>query len=561
MVANQAYVYAALEGELQYFDGQPESDSSDNVAAVAETLTVPGVTLAVSNTHAASSSLVVGQSVNVSFVVTNQGTETAQNSWEDAVYVSANSTFDSSATEIAFFASRSPLTAQNSYMQSGNATIPQYLSPGQYYLFFVANENRAQAETSYAGDVSAPLAITVNAPDLVIAVNNPPTAVEAGQQLSVSYTVTDSSPYNTTSSYWFDYAYISTDPTLDYTAQYLSYNEYVNSPALAAGQSYTKEQNFTVPTSVVAGQQYYLLFFANQYQYQGVSNPADGLEAVPITILASGVDLQVAANSVSIASLVVPSIGRRSRWIGPSKTPATRRRTARGTITSTFPAAALSTTRPLWWGRRRAGRGAAPCGGCQLHSIGHNHASAGHRRRQLLYLRCGQRQRRPGRIDDRRQCLGGNPNRVGDAGPGSEQCDGAPDGRLGFYRIAFLDRSERRRGGSHRSVVRRRLCLQQPADQFSAQFLGEFYEAQSLAAGGQYSDTEGVSLTGVSNPITGPAYFLVVPNYEGNLNETGAANNFGASDQFALSRRRFRSAGPPRRWRPWRAPASQFPGR
>ncbi len=536
VVANQAYVYAALEGELQYFDGQPESDSSDNVAAVAETLTVPGVTLAVSNTHAASSSLVVGQSVNVSFVVTNQGTETAQNSWEDAVYVSANSTFDSSATEIAFFASRSPLTAQNSYMQSGNATIPQYLSPGQYYLFFVANENRAQAETSYAGDVSAPLAITVNAPDLVIAVNNPPTAVEAGQQLSVSYTVTDSSPYNTTSSYWFDYAYISTDPTLDYTAQYLSYNEYVNSPALAAGQSYTKEQNFTVPTSVVAGQQYYLLFFANQYQYQGVSNPADGLEAVPITILASGVDLQVAANSVSIASPVVPSIGApftvdwsvENAGNAPANGPwddyvyISSSSTFDDTATLVGQAPAPAAALPLAAGASYTQSATITlppgidAGNYYIYVVANgNDAQAESTTADNVSAAIPIALATP---DLEVSSVTAPPTAVWGSTVSlswTVQNAGAGAATGAWYDAVYVSSS--------------------PQIDSSAQFLGEFYEAQSLAAGGQYSDTEGVSLTGVSNPITGPAYFLVVPNYEGNLNETGAANNFGASDQFALS--------------------------
>ena len=536
VVVNQGYVYALLNGELQFYSGQPESDDSDNVAAVAETLTTPGVTLAVSNAHVGSMSLVVGQSVNVSFQVNNQGSEAAQNSWEDAVYVSTNSTFDSSAQEIAFLSSQSPLLAGTSYTQSSNLTVPQYLAPGQYYLFFVANENRLQAETSYAGDVSAPILITINAPDLVIAVNNPPTVAEQGQQLSVSYTVTNNSSYNTSAPEWFDYAYLSSNPAVDSTSQFLSFHEYVNSPPLTAGQSYTASQNFTLPTTVTAGQTYYLLFFANEFAEQGVSNPADGFEAVPVTIAAAGVNLQVAAGSVSVAAPAVPSIGAPMTvdWSidnvgnqtanGPwsDYVYISRSGTFDSTATLLSETSAPAASLPL------------AAGGSYDQSATFSLPTGFEAGNYYIYVKANGNaaQAESTTADD---VSAGVPVTLATPDLQVSSVTAPPAAVWGSTIPLSWTVQNNGAGAATGAWYDAVYVSSSPQFDSSAQLVADFYEGQTVAAGGQYSDTENVFLTGIGNPVTGPAYFLVVPNYGSVLNESNAANTAGASDQAVFS--------------------------
>jgi hypothetical protein len=535
VVVNYDYVNAALEGDLAYFSGQPESTPDDNIGAVAVTLTSPSVTLAVSNTSVASTSLVVGQTVNVSFQVANQGSETAETSWEDEVYISADSSFDSSAEVIDYLSSQSPLAAQASYTQSTSVTIPQDLTPGSYYLYFVANANRMQAEGSYAGDVSAPLPITINAPDLTISVTNPPTSVVQGEALSVSYTVTDSSAYDTTASEWFDYVYFSPTPTLNYsTATYLSYQYYDNSPRLAAGGSYTLTQTFTIPASATVGQQYYLLFEANAGQTQGVSNPADAVMAVPITIVATDVDLQVAAGSVSApatASIGAPlTVSWSVENAGTDSAAGPWQDYIYLSSKSSFDSSAVLVDQVSTPTKATPLAAGASYNQSATFTLPAGTATGNY----YLYVMAN---------GNGAQAVISTSDEVSAASavtlttPYLQATSVmAPAAAVWGSTISVSWTVENNGGGTASGTWYDAVYVSsKPQFDSSAQLLGSFYENQDLATGGQYSDTETVYLDDDSAPIVGPAYILVVPDYSGGLNESSTANSSGASGQIALA--------------------------
>ncbi len=538
VVANQTYVYAALEGETD-FTGQAETSPSDNVAAVPVMVTAPAVTLTVSNPMVASASVVVGQSVNVSFQVNNEGTEAAENTWSDTVFVSSQPTFSSSAQFVQSFTSQSPLAAGSHYVQSGAVTIPQNLTPGPYYLFFVANENREQGESSYAGNVSAALPITVNAPDLTIAVSNPPTTAQPGQQFSVSYTVTDTSSYDTTAYSWDDYVYLSSEPTLDYSAAYLQYLSYVyinNSTPLAAGKSYAQTQNFTIPADVTVGQQYYLLFIANLDNEQGVSNPADEIEATAITITATGVNLQVAANSVTMAAPTVPSIGAPLTvdWtvenVGSEPADGPWEDYVYISTSSSFNSSATlvdSVSTPASATPLAAGDSYNQSDTFTLPST----ITAGD---YYVYVVAN---------GNDAQAETTTADNVSAAVPVTLAAPElqvtavtAPASAVWGSSIPLSWTVQNVGAGAAAGTWYDAVYVSSnPQFDSSAQYLTDFYEGQSLAAGSSYSDTKNIYLTYNSAPITGPAYILIVPNYFGYLNENSSASDTGASDQIALS--------------------------
>ena len=229
------YVFVAINSNYsvyhETYNAQPESDFGnpvDDILAASNPLVVstPNVNLQVSNPSAASTSLVDGQSANVSFQVNNVGTETAQTSWYDAVYLSGSSTFNaSSATYLdAYLPSKSPLSAGGSYSQATSVTIPDTLAPGTYFLFFVANyENGStydtyQQESNYNDNASTPIQITVNAPQLSIAINTAPATAKLNDSPAVSWTVTNISTQYAAYASWYDEVYLSSTTTYNSSA-------------------------------------------------------------------------------------------------------------------------------------------------------------------------------------------------------------------------------------------------------------------------------------------------------------------------------------------------------
>ena len=275
---------------------QPESDPTDNIlmAAAPITVTAPSVILQVSNVNVGSTSVGVGQSTTVSFQVSNVGGEAAETSWYDDVYLSTSSTFDSTATALAYLSSQSPLAAGQSYTQSTSITIPSGLTTfGTYYLFCVANDGQIQGESDYSGNVSAPVQITVGGPALSIQVNTAPSAAKLNDSISVSWTVTNNSQFATSANYWYDYVYLSDTQTLNTSTATLFLEQFVyrGSSPLGAGASYTETPSITIPNGSTGDE--YLIFVTDATHLQVQTTRANDIVAVPITLTAPDVDLKL----------------------------------------------------------------------------------------------------------------------------------------------------------------------------------------------------------------------------------------------------------------------------
>ncbi|HVX60600.1 MAG TPA: CARDB domain-containing protein, partial [Pirellulales bacterium] len=287
-------LFVANAGQGSYYSAQPEADGqngpgANNVFAVPITLTAPSVDLSVSN-PSAPAGIVTGDSVSVSFKVTNQGNDTAGASWTDAVYFSTSATFDKNQATLleSFPAAQSPLAGGAEYDVSGTISIPE-LPSGAGYLFFVANFNGDQAETDDGTDNVVSLPVTVGAPDLAVTAASAPSFANTGDSISVSWSVANQGASPAPAG-WTDVIYLSNKPTFDYSARYLgSFDESAHA-GLAAGDSYNDSQTMTVPTSGFAGS-LYLLVVTNAYGDQpesdgnGYYSPgANNVYALPITI-------------------------------------------------------------------------------------------------------------------------------------------------------------------------------------------------------------------------------------------------------------------------------------
>ena len=110
-----------------------------------------------------------GETIPVSWKVTNQSGAATSASWSDRVYLSYNTTLDSSDTLLGTFstATQIPLAIANSYILNKNVVIPNNIDPNQtWYLLFATDTNVEQVETDKSNNLQS-VALNLSMPDLV----------------------------------------------------------------------------------------------------------------------------------------------------------------------------------------------------------------------------------------------------------------------------------------------------------------------------------------------------------------------------------------------------------
>ena len=108
-------------------------------------------------------SIVAGQSVNVSWSVKNQGQASATGTWEDAVFLSSQATLDAGAILVALVDHSGGLAVGSTYTGQTSIPIPG-LAPGSYRVIVqVDYRNEVPENTNEANNVAAssPLAVTI----------------------------------------------------------------------------------------------------------------------------------------------------------------------------------------------------------------------------------------------------------------------------------------------------------------------------------------------------------------------------------------------------------------
>ncbi len=245
----------------QYNSGAPQSESDDtgHTFVVPVTVTAPDLIISQAVVPA---TVLPGQSVSVSYSVTNQSTQVANGYWTDGIYLSTQQTFDSTATLLTTLTGNN-LDGGSTYTNSINATIPSGTANGTYYLLFVVNSQYStyyagQSESNFSNNVLAKQ-ITVALPSLTIGTLTSPSTLAIGQAFNVSATVTNPSATATFNGGTYDYLYYSPTATFDSsTAVELSAVNGVSS--LAPGASYTDQFSVSnLPSNVKAGQGYLIL--------------------------------------------------------------------------------------------------------------------------------------------------------------------------------------------------------------------------------------------------------------------------------------------------------------
>ncbi|MCL1475465.1 CARDB domain-containing protein [Argonema antarcticum] len=188
-----------------------------------------------------------GETVSVSWKVKNQSSVTAAANWWDHIYLSNDNIFDSSDRFIDSKPTedKTLLAANSFYEQNLNIEIPDNTGIGSKYLLFIADGDDIQGETDNANNLKA-VPIEVKAPDLVVSNITAPQEALSGQQIEISWRLTNQGNTAATGT-WNDYIYLSSDSTVG-TDRYITTFPFTGT--IAAGESIERRQLITVPNEL-----------------------------------------------------------------------------------------------------------------------------------------------------------------------------------------------------------------------------------------------------------------------------------------------------------------------
>ncbi|MDJ0568533.1 MAG: CARDB domain-containing protein [Pleurocapsa sp. MO_192.B19] len=274
----------------------PETDKTNNTLAVPIALTAPDIDLTISNVSVPTE-LIANETVDASWTVTNEGTDTTNSEWYDYVYLSDDEILDNSDTYINGLWTQNrestPLDNGESYTVTNSFDLPD-AEPGdepdgmasQRYLLFVANRWNYQYETNQENNtVAIPIVISPPDVDLTITTDLEALTGESGDRISLNWTVANQGTQSTNVNSWSDLVYLSPDQTIDDSDIYLggfAANSNIGGVPLAAGENYDRSF-FPILPDAESGQ-YYLLFNANGDSSQAETNEDNNIVAVPLTL-------------------------------------------------------------------------------------------------------------------------------------------------------------------------------------------------------------------------------------------------------------------------------------
>ena len=174
---------------------------------------------------------------------------------------------------------------------------------GTGYLIFRVNGGwqNTQPETNLADNILVSGLINFTAPTMdltVSAATAPAGPVNAGAEISVSWTVRNATGGGAAGAAWYDGVYLSNDNQFD--ASDASIGSYVRPNALAAGATYTQTQTITLPSGRGGS---YLLFVADAWEDQPETSETNNSRAVALTVNYIPPDLDVTTASVTSGTI------------------------------------------------------------------------------------------------------------------------------------------------------------------------------------------------------------------------------------------------------------------
>lgn len=283
-----------------YYDDQPETEELNNSLAVPITLSEANADF-VPTTFTGPGSAILGETINVSWTVANNGELEAAADGLDALYLSDDEVLDDNDQFLNSFSysTFTPLNAGSSYTQNKSLTLSVSTTGNKFLLVKVDSAND-QREVNEANNVRS-FPITLQAPDLVVTTASAPATIISGDVVPVSFTVENQGGVSAPAD-WSDSIYFSTDANLNTgTDQFLGSFFAGTFTPLGTGANYTQSFNLSVFTNSIGSG--FLIFAADGNNAQPETSNSNNTFAVPVTIVAP--DLQVITASAGASTVIV----------------------------------------------------------------------------------------------------------------------------------------------------------------------------------------------------------------------------------------------------------------
>ena len=236
-------------------------------------------------------------------VFNNGATGTPNTSWKDAFFLSTDNQFDPATdlrigTEPTGFSLG--LDAGDGYEKMRTVTTPADLAPGDYYLFAVADVDNVVFELDNANNVGLPIQLTVisEPADLQVIALEAPLVANAGQVLTLNWSVLNSGVGDTIARSWTDEVYLSFDETIG-DADDRRLGSFGHSGLLDPGFGYEQGVNVQIPWDVAGSMRIYVRTDAGDrvFEGDGESNNTSAPALIDVTLLAA--DLEVSNASLA----------------------------------------------------------------------------------------------------------------------------------------------------------------------------------------------------------------------------------------------------------------------
>ena len=226
-----------------------------------------------------------GQEIEISWVLTNRGNAYVAAPFREQIYLASSAT-GQGAVLFANIDVNGPLAPGASALRKQRITLPLNLS-GPRWVLVVTDSSNDIFEFNREDNNSLISAQPVNVilsptPNLAVPyVTSPTNAAFSGQQILVTWAVTNSGLGSTRSPYWYDAIYLSTDTSFgnDTTLANIPNASYLN-----PGESYANSATVTLPRGINGT--YYLLVRtdAGNHVFENADEGDNGTASAPFTI-------------------------------------------------------------------------------------------------------------------------------------------------------------------------------------------------------------------------------------------------------------------------------------
>ena len=283
------YLFAVTDAYGQIFEFDPNGNAETNNISSAKQIDITSYSPDLQVTDITVPPVVINGSMPMSWTVKNFGTAaTTQTSWTDRIFLYNGQQL----INLGYFDHQGVLPIGAQYTQNQVVHVPLFLE-GDFQIIVRTDAFNTVPECSYDenNDDSGPTQIGQDLPDLRITGVNSPGTAELGSTFNVSWNGGNFASAMTQPAAWADTVYLSSDTTLTYGDTPIGGT--VFNAALAAGQAYNGNVNVTIPNVPVGN--YYLIVNADNGNnvVEGINESNNASQAIPITLTAPQVDLQV----------------------------------------------------------------------------------------------------------------------------------------------------------------------------------------------------------------------------------------------------------------------------